>query len=143
MSDVGKNISEVIRDRIELAGERFHSNDNISKFIYNDNSKIGLQLQSFEKICDKKLIKTTEGFYLSIVESYFNDIKWPDKYNDAIKFLNFDDNRAVVDLQLADADYSRIKELKQNQLNFEQACCNLKLILRLAKSIDSYGFVLN
>ena len=36
MSDLSKNISVVIKERIERAGNRYHSNDNISKFIYND-----------------------------------------------------------------------------------------------------------
>lgn len=31
-----RNLSEVIRERIKLAGARYHCNDNISQFIYND-----------------------------------------------------------------------------------------------------------
>jgi len=72
MSDVGKNISEVIRNRIERAGERFHSNDNISKFIYND------------KEIDLLVDEVTERFQ-GVLESLIIDTKQDHNTNDTAR----------------------------------------------------------
>jgi len=61
MSDIGKNISELIRERIVNAGERFHSNDNISKFIYNDTeleSLVDEVTKKFQGVLESLIIDT-------------------------------------------------------------------------------------
>ena len=37
--DEGRPMSEVIRERIEAAGKRFHANDNIAEFIHSDEER--------------------------------------------------------------------------------------------------------
>lgn len=72
MNDVGKNISEVIRDRIQRSGERFHSNDNISKFIYNDKE---LEL----------LVDEVTNKFQGVLESLIIDTKHDHNTNDTAR----------------------------------------------------------
>ena len=41
--DSGRPMSQVIRERIQLAGQRFHANDNISEFIRSDVEREALR----------------------------------------------------------------------------------------------------
>ena len=45
-----------------------------NKFIFNDVSKIGLQFNKFEFICNQWYLKTTEGIYLNVIVSFYNHI---------------------------------------------------------------------
>ena len=42
-SDVGRNISDVIRERVRRSGQRFHANDNIAEFIESEAERNALQ----------------------------------------------------------------------------------------------------
>lgn len=70
--DLGKNISNVIRERIERTGERYHSNDNISKFIYNE--------KELEMLVDE----VAERFQ-SVLESLIIDTKHDHNTNDTAR----------------------------------------------------------
>ena len=72
MSDLSKNISVVIKERIERAGNRYHSNDNISKFIYND--------KELEMLVDE----VTDKFQ-GVLESLVIDTKHDHNTNDTAR----------------------------------------------------------
>jgi GTP cyclohydrolase I len=57
-------ISDTIKSRIVAAGARFHSNDNISKFIYNDDELKAMQTEVEEKL---------QGVLKSLVIDTLND----------------------------------------------------------------------
>jgi GTP cyclohydrolase I len=80
--DQGRNLSEVIREKMKLGGKRFWAGDNISEYVANDTTKnqlIDEATEAFEKVLDTLLIDrendpNSKGTARRLAKMYYNEI---------------------------------------------------------------------
>jgi len=79
--DTSKNLSQVIRDRMNLDGKRFWAGDNISDYLEEDDKEILIKeaTVAFEKVLDTLLIDrendpNSQGTARRLAKMYYNEI---------------------------------------------------------------------
>ncbi len=102
MTETGKHLSEVIRERMKADGKRFWAGDNISQYIDETNKDILIKeaTEAFELVLDRLLIDrendpNSKGTAKRLAKMYFNEIMAGryDPAPDATAFPNDSEDR--------------------------------------------------